>query len=59
MTEKLSVKGKDDIVCHEGKFPDYISLDVSDDEVDRTLVSKQVCDDILPDAQIADLRELI
>ncbi|KAG8378217.1 hypothetical protein BUALT_Bualt08G0114800 [Buddleja alternifolia] len=32
-TEKLSAKGKDDIVCHEGDFPDYISLDVSDDIV--------------------------
>ncbi|KAK4429608.1 Zinc finger CCCH domain-containing protein 7 [Sesamum alatum] len=34
-TEKLSAKGKDDTVCHEEKFPDYISLDVSDEEMDH------------------------
>ncbi|KAK4490147.1 hypothetical protein RD792_000804 [Penstemon davidsonii] len=33
-SEKLSVKGKEDIVLQEGKYPDYISLDVSDDEVE-------------------------
>ncbi|KAL3840050.1 hypothetical protein ACJIZ3_024641 [Penstemon smallii] len=32
-SEKLSAKGKDDIGFSEGKYPDYISLDVSDDEV--------------------------
>ncbi|KAI3464567.1 hypothetical protein Pfo_021230 [Paulownia fortunei] len=58
-TEKLSAKGKDNIVFHEGTFPDYISLDVSDEEVDHTLGSKEVCDDILPDAHIAELGELI
>ena len=31
--EKLSAKGKDDIVVHEGQFPDYISLEVSDSEL--------------------------
>ncbi|XP_042040443.1 uncharacterized protein LOC121786003 [Salvia splendens] len=31
--EKLSSKGKDDIVVHEGQFPDYISLEVSDNEL--------------------------
>ncbi|KAL1533570.1 hypothetical protein AAHA92_33437 [Salvia divinorum] len=43
--EKLATRGKDDIVVHEGQFPDYISLEVSDDETD------QGCDEILPDAQ--------
>ena len=43
--EKLATRGKDDIVVHEGRFPDYISLEVSDDEMD------QGCDEILPDAQ--------
>ncbi|XP_057795650.1 uncharacterized protein LOC131011817 isoform X2 [Salvia miltiorrhiza] len=49
--EKLSSKGKDDIVVHEGQFPDYISLEVSDDETDEALVLEKVCDEILPDAQ--------
>ncbi|KAL0326121.1 UNVERIFIED_CONTAM: Zinc finger CCCH domain-containing protein 7 [Sesamum radiatum] len=49
-TEKLSAKGKDDTVCHEGKFPDYISLDVSDEEMDHRLDPRQVCDDIMQDA---------
>ncbi|KAL1543777.1 hypothetical protein AAHA92_20709 [Salvia divinorum] len=31
--EKLSSKGKGDIVVHEGQFPDYISLEVSDNEL--------------------------
>ncbi|KAL3845488.1 hypothetical protein ACJIZ3_002891 [Penstemon smallii] len=38
-SEKLSVKGKDDIVLQEGKYPDYISLDVSDDEVETEPIS--------------------
>ncbi|XP_020547505.1 uncharacterized protein LOC105180166 [Sesamum indicum] len=49
-TEKLSAKGKDESVCHEGKFPDYISLDVSDEEMDHILGPRQVCDDIMQDA---------
>ncbi|KAL0438143.1 UNVERIFIED_CONTAM: Zinc finger CCCH domain-containing protein 7 [Sesamum latifolium] len=49
-TEKLSAKGKDDTVCHEGRFPDYISLDVSDEEMDHILDPRQVCDDIIQDA---------
>ncbi|KAL0314367.1 UNVERIFIED_CONTAM: Zinc finger CCCH domain-containing protein 7 [Sesamum angustifolium] len=49
-TEKLSAKGKDDTVCHEGKFPDYISLDVSDEEMDHRLHPRQVYDDIMQDA---------
>lgn len=57
-TEKLSSKGKDDIIVHEGNFPDYISLDVSDDEADQTLVSEKLSDDILPDARIEDLGEV-
>ncbi|KAH6832144.1 hypothetical protein C2S53_007704 [Perilla frutescens var. hirtella] len=52
-TEKLSPKGKDDIVVDEGKFPDYISLDVSDDEAEQT---EKDYDETLPDAQIEDLR---
>ncbi|XP_042036262.1 uncharacterized protein LOC121782469 isoform X2 [Salvia splendens] len=44
--EKLATRGKDDIVVHEGQYPDYISLEVSDDdEMD------QGCDEIPPDAQ--------
>ncbi|PIN22021.1 Non-specific serine/threonine protein kinase [Handroanthus impetiginosus] len=51
-TEKPCSKGKDDMVRHVGKYPDYISLDVSDDEeMDQTSVLEQVCDDIQPDAQ--------
>ncbi|KAL0360284.1 UNVERIFIED_CONTAM: Zinc finger CCCH domain-containing protein 7 [Sesamum radiatum] len=46
-TEKLSARGKDDTVCHEGRFPDYISLDVSDEEMDHILGLRQVCDDIM------------
>lgn len=61
--EKLPAKGKDDdIVCNEGKFPDYISLDVSDDEmeVEPTLASRGVCDDIPSDIEIAaDIDEVI
>lgn len=44
--EKLASKGKDDIVVHQGQFPDYISLEVSDDEADQALVLEKVCDEI-------------
>ncbi|KAK6132250.1 hypothetical protein DH2020_034010 [Rehmannia glutinosa] len=47
-SEKVSTKGKDDVV---GKFPDYISLDVSDEE--------ELCDEILPDAEMDDFIVLV
>ncbi|KAL8059575.1 hypothetical protein ABFX02_03G096800 [Erythranthe guttata] len=53
--EKLSAKGKNDLGCHEGNFPDYISLVVSDDEVDPTLESEGV----LSDMEISDDDELV
>lgn len=34
-TEKHSAKGK--VGVDEGKYPDYISLEVSDDDVDESL----------------------
>ncbi|XP_073052767.1 uncharacterized protein [Primulina eburnea] len=30
--EKPPAEGEDDIVCEEGKYPDYISLDISNDD---------------------------
>lgn len=58
-TDKFSAKGKDDMASHGGKFPDYISLEVSDDETDHSSAPNQVCNGILPDAQIAESGELI
>lgn len=36
--EKLSMKGEDDIVCEEGRYPDYISLDISNDGPEMSLL---------------------
>ncbi|XP_051139200.1 uncharacterized protein LOC127256995 [Andrographis paniculata] len=44
--EELSTKGTNDIVWHDGKFPDYISLEVSDDEMNTH-----------PDAHTVELKE--
>ncbi|GFQ01666.1 zinc finger CCCH domain-containing protein 7 [Phtheirospermum japonicum] len=43
-TEVVSAKGNDDVVSHAGKFPDYISLDVSDEE-DSDDMDDMVSDD--------------
>lgn len=46
-TEKLTSKGKDNMVVLEEKFPDYISLEVSDDEADQALILEPRSDDII------------
>ncbi|XP_042033155.1 uncharacterized protein LOC121779795 isoform X2 [Salvia splendens] len=46
LVEKLATRGKDDMIMHEGQFPDFISLEVSDDDE-----TDQGCDELQPDAQ--------
>ncbi|XP_073143376.1 uncharacterized protein [Henckelia pumila] len=36
--EKLSAKGEDDMVFEEGTYPDYISLDISNDDPEMTIL---------------------
>lgn len=56
-TEKPSSKGKDNIVVLEGKFPDYISLEVGDDEADQALFLDRRSDEpILKDDDYDDIR---
>lgn len=45
--EKISSKGKDNIVVLEGKFPDYISLEVGDDEADQALFLDRRSDELI------------
>lgn len=63
MFEKLHLKKDDDIFCQEGKFSDYISLDISDKEAGETIEpssSEQItmCDRNPSVVQVADLDEL-
>lgn len=60
VSEKLHLKNSDDIFNLEGKFTDYISLDVSDEEagetVDPLMEQITMC---ASDVQVADLDEQI
>lgn len=62
--ERLHLRKDGDIFCQEGKFSDFISLDISDEETGEDIVPAPVeqitmCDNNPTNVQVTDLDELI